>query len=118
MAEAKQIKPGFSYFVTDTQLDAFRSLTPGQRLQWLDEARDFSVRVAPTSAKRSWQRLRRGDLTAYELWANEERTEYTLFPEENKRTRQLLSPNWKLLYAFDARSWEDACAWRDEILRR
>ena len=116
MADNQGAKPGFTYFVTDAQLDAFQTLTPGQRLQWLDEARDFSVRVAPPEAKQSWRQLRRGNRKSYELWANGERTRYSFFSEDNESARQSLSPGETLLYAFDAASWEEACAWRDEIL--
>jgi len=51
-------KPGFSYHVSDEQLRAFRRLTPDQRLRWLDEMREFSVRTAPARAQRWWRRLR------------------------------------------------------------
>ncbi len=34
---------GFYYYVTDEQLDAFGSLTLLQRLQWVEEARLFTL---------------------------------------------------------------------------
>lgn len=51
-------RPGFRHHVSDEQLAVFRSRSPAERLRWLDEMRELSIRLAPAKAKRSWQRLR------------------------------------------------------------
>jgi hypothetical protein len=50
--------PGFTYHVGDAQLAAFRTRTPAQRLRWLEEARELSIRLASDEAKRWWRRFR------------------------------------------------------------
>lgn len=59
---AKPTRPGgFSYYVSDEQLEAFQRLTPLQRLQWADEARLFTLLArTPETAERQ-ERLRRGE---------------------------------------------------------
>jgi hypothetical protein len=57
---AKPARGGYTYFVSDEQLRAFRRLTPEQRLRWLDEMREFSIETAPPRAKEWWRRLRAG----------------------------------------------------------
>lgn len=51
-------RPGFSYWVSDEQLFAFARLSADARLRWLEEMREFTVRVAPVEAQRHWRRLR------------------------------------------------------------
>lgn len=51
---------GFHYTVSPDQLRTFASLTPEQRLTWLEEMREFSTMVAPPEAQRWWRRLRDG----------------------------------------------------------
>lgn len=51
---------GFHYYVSDEQLRVFASLSPARRLQWLEEMREFTVRVAPPEAQRWWRRFRDG----------------------------------------------------------
>lgn len=57
---APESRPGFSYWVADEQLFAFARLSPDARLRWLEEMREFTVRVAPADAQRHWRRLRKG----------------------------------------------------------
>ncbi|MBU0480225.1 MAG: hypothetical protein KKG47_03880 [Proteobacteria bacterium] len=53
-------KGGFSYHVSDEQLEAFQCLTPLQRLQWVDDARRFTLMArTPETAVRQ-ERLRQG----------------------------------------------------------
>lgn len=53
---------GFSYRVTDEQIQRWRALPPEEKLQWLEDANRF-LAVALTPAARSIQeRFRRGDL--------------------------------------------------------
>lgn len=58
----KSDKPGgFSYYVSDEQLAAFQRLTPMQRLEWVDQARLFTLLArTPETAERQ-ERLRRGE---------------------------------------------------------
>ncbi|UQA62872.1 hypothetical protein [Polyangium aurulentum] len=51
---------GIHYFVGDEQLRVFASLTPAQRLAWLEEMREFTALVAPPEAQRWWRRFRDG----------------------------------------------------------
>ena len=51
---------GFHYHVPDEQLRVFASLTPVQRLAWLEETREFTALVAPPEAQRWWRRFREG----------------------------------------------------------
>lgn len=52
---------GFYYYVSDEQLQAFARLTDLQRLQWVDDARLFTLMArTPETAERQ-ERLRRGE---------------------------------------------------------
>lgn len=54
-------KGGFGYDVSDEQLEAFSKLTLLQRLQWVEEARLFTLMArTPETAERQ-ERLRRGE---------------------------------------------------------
>ena len=53
-------KGGFSYYVSDEQLQAFKRLSPLQRLKCVEEARLFTLLArTPETAKRQ-ERLRQG----------------------------------------------------------
>ena len=55
-----QNKGGFSYYVSDEQLRAFARLTDLEKLQWVDDARLFTLMArTPETAERQ-ERLRRG----------------------------------------------------------
>lgn len=58
MAENEELPAGFYYWVSDAQLEAFGSRSPSERLRWLEEMREFTIRVAPPEAQASWRRLR------------------------------------------------------------
>ena len=52
---------GFDYYVSEEQLEAFSKLTLLQRLQWVEEARLFTLMArTPETAERQ-ERLRRGE---------------------------------------------------------
>lgn len=54
-------KGGFSYYFSDEQLRAFARLTDLEKLQWVDEARLFTLMArTPETAERQ-ERLRRGE---------------------------------------------------------
>lgn len=54
-------KGGFYYNVSDEQLETFSKLTLLQRLQWVEEARLFTLMArTPETAERQ-ERLRRGE---------------------------------------------------------
>lgn len=60
MSEESVTKGGFSYFVNDEQLEAFRLLTPLQRLQWVDDARRFTLMARTLETTERQERLRLG----------------------------------------------------------
>lgn len=49
---------GFGYWVSDEQLEAYSRLTPMQRLQWVDQARRFTLlgRTRETAQRQEWLR--------------------------------------------------------------
>lgn len=49
---------GFGYWVSDEQLEAYARLTPLQRLQWVDQARRFTLlaRTEETAQRHEWLR--------------------------------------------------------------
>lgn len=51
---------GFSYFVTEEQLDAFAKLTMLERLQWVDDARLFTLMAQTPETKARHESLRKG----------------------------------------------------------
>ncbi len=53
-------KGGFSYSVNDKQLRAFQSLSPLQRLKWVDEVRRFTLLARTPETARRQERLRQG----------------------------------------------------------
>ncbi|MCK9285054.1 MAG: hypothetical protein M0P39_12330 [Rhodocyclaceae bacterium] len=52
---------GFGYYVSDEQLAAFARLSPLQRLQWLEDARQFLLLALPPEIRERQERLRRGE---------------------------------------------------------
>ena len=53
-------KGGFSYFVSDEQLQVFQSLSPLQRLKWVDEVRRFTLLARTPETAQRQERLRQG----------------------------------------------------------
>lgn len=51
---------GYVYYVSDEQMARFAALTPLQRLQWLDEARRFTLMAETPETRQRRERLRRG----------------------------------------------------------
>jgi hypothetical protein len=61
MASHSKSTGGYSYYVSDEQLEAFAKLSPYERLKWADEIRLFTLLArTPETAERQ-ERLRRGD---------------------------------------------------------
>jgi hypothetical protein len=54
------ITGGFSYHVSDEQLAAFARLTPMQRLEWVEAARQFTLLTQTPETRERHERLRRG----------------------------------------------------------
>ena len=52
---------GFGYDVSDEQLEAFSKLTLLQRLQWVEEARLFTLMARTPEIAERQERLRRGE---------------------------------------------------------
>lgn len=57
----KKEKGGFGYDVSDEQLEAFAKLTLLQRLQWVEEARLFTLMARTPETTERQERLRRGE---------------------------------------------------------
>jgi|PersoiStandDraft_1058852.scaffolds.fasta_scaffold24476_3 hypothetical protein len=53
---------GFSYFVTDEQLSAYAKLSMLQRLQWVDDARLFTLMTQTPETKARHEALRKGNI--------------------------------------------------------
>ncbi|MEA2084329.1 MAG: hypothetical protein U9O82_08835 [Thermodesulfobacteriota bacterium] len=53
-------KGGFSYYVSDEQLQAFQRLSPLQRLKWVEEARLFTLLARTPETTKRQERLRQG----------------------------------------------------------
>lgn len=51
---------GFRYHVSDEQLAVFARLTPLQRLEWVEAAREFSWLGQTAETRARQERLRRG----------------------------------------------------------
>lgn len=52
---------GFSYFVTNEQLSTFAQLTMLERLQWVDDARLFTLMTQTPETKARHELLRKGN---------------------------------------------------------
>jgi len=53
---------GFSYHVTDEQIEAYRKLPPEERLRWLEEAQEFIYKALSKEKWEILQKFRRGDI--------------------------------------------------------
>ncbi len=52
---------GFHYWVSDEQMDAFAHLSDLERLQWVEEARLFTLAARTPETETRQERLRRGE---------------------------------------------------------
>jgi hypothetical protein len=50
---------GYVYYVSDEQLRTFASVSPARRLQWLEEMRELTFRLASPEIRARWKLLRR-----------------------------------------------------------
>ena len=53
---------GYSYYVSDEQLAAFAKLTMLERLQWVEEARMFTLMTQTPETKTRHEALRKGNI--------------------------------------------------------
>ena len=53
---------GYSYYVSDEQLAAFAKLTMLERLQWVEEARMFTLTGQTPETKARHEALRKGNI--------------------------------------------------------
>jgi len=53
---------GFAHHHTDEELRAYRALSPEQKLRWLEEAWQLTVRLLPADRREIHRRLRDGEL--------------------------------------------------------
>ena len=59
MQTSKSELNGFSYFVSDEQLNAFAKMSDLQRLQWVDNARLFTLMAQTPETKARHEALRK-----------------------------------------------------------
>ncbi len=52
---------GFSYWVSDEQLEAFGKLSLLDRLRWVEAAREFTLAAQTPETRERMERLRRGE---------------------------------------------------------
>ena len=57
----KPLPGGFGYYVSDEQLASFAQLTPLQRLEWVEAARQFTLLGQTPETRQRHERLRRGE---------------------------------------------------------
>ena len=55
-------KGGYYYCVSDEQLRDYAKLTPKQRLEWVDQARRFTVMARTPETAQMHDKLRRGEV--------------------------------------------------------
>jgi len=60
--EQQKERKGFSYHVTDEQIEAYRKLPIEERLRWLEEAREFMAKVLPKEQLDRMEKFRQGTL--------------------------------------------------------
>lgn len=56
---------GFDYWVSDEQLAAFSKLSTLERLQWVEQARMFTIATRTTTTARRHEQLRKGETEAF-----------------------------------------------------
>lgn len=61
VTDEKSDQGGFRYYVSDEQLAAFSRLTPLQRLEWAEAAREFTFLGQTQETRECHQRLRHGE---------------------------------------------------------
>ncbi|MHB8535409.1 MAG: hypothetical protein ACYDBW_08190 [Sulfuricaulis sp.] len=57
---SKKVTGGYSYYVSDEQLEAFAKLAPYERLKWVDEIRLFTLLARTPQTAELQERLRQG----------------------------------------------------------
>ncbi|MBI5699774.1 hypothetical protein HZC35_05715 [Candidatus Saganbacteria bacterium] len=55
-------KKGFSYVYTKEKYEAYKKLTPWQKLEWLEKMNRFLVSFMPPKSKEICEKLRRGEI--------------------------------------------------------
>jgi len=58
----KKMIGGFSYHVTDEQIEEYSKLPPEERLRWLEEAQEFMFTALSKEKWELLQKFRRGDI--------------------------------------------------------
>jgi hypothetical protein len=54
----ESVLPGFTYFVSDEQLRVYATLSVEQRMQWVEDTRQFTWHTASAQTRAAWLRLR------------------------------------------------------------
>ena len=52
---------GFTYEVSDEQIDAYRALPIERRIRWIEETARATYALASPEVRARWSRLRRGE---------------------------------------------------------
>ncbi|MEQ9498127.1 MAG: hypothetical protein RIT81_14745 [Deltaproteobacteria bacterium] len=58
----RESKRGFSHHHTDEELRAYRKLSAEQKLQWLQDAWQFTVDFLPEEKRRIMEKMRKGEI--------------------------------------------------------
>ena len=62
-AEKKtDIRGGYSYYVTEEQIEEFQKLPLRERLRWLEEYQEFTYRALSKEEWETLQKFRRGEI--------------------------------------------------------
>lgn len=60
--QVKKPSGGYSYHVTDDQIENYRKLPPEERLRWLEEAQEFMYKALSKEKWEILQKFRRGEI--------------------------------------------------------
>jgi hypothetical protein len=60
--QANEIRGGYSYFVTEEQIEEFQKLPLKERLRWLEEYQEFTYRALSKEEWETLQKFRSGEI--------------------------------------------------------
>lgn len=61
-AMSESPEKGYTYYVTDEQIERYRRLTPEQKLNWLEEANGFTNKFLPERSRKLHRLFREGKI--------------------------------------------------------
>lgn len=62
MNDDSETRKGYTYYVTDEQIERYRRLTPEQKLNWLEEANAFINKFLPERSRQLQKMFREGKI--------------------------------------------------------